>query len=198
LGIVCGAVSGSLECLEFDDRLTHEAFLELASASELGDVVAHIRGGYESQTPGGGYHWPYRCSEIAGNTKLARRPKMPEEMSHPEDKVKVLIETRGQGGFIVEWPSFGKVHPSGKPYKLLSGGFDTIATITPEERASLFELARTFDQMPKRGAQESHPKGNAKGEGKPGDDFNTRSEWGHILEPSGGPNRHRHRWRLGW
>jgi putative DNA primase/helicase len=195
LGIVCGTVSGNLECLEFDDRPTYEAFLELAHASGLGDVVDRVRKGYESQSPGDGFHWPYRCAEIGGNAKLARRPKMPEEMSHPEDKVKVLIETRGQGGFIVEWPSYGKVHPTGRPYVLLSGGFDTIATVTPEERATLFEMARSFDQLPAqtkpghvghaghvghvdRGSRE-------KNSSFPGADFNERGSWSDILHPHG-------------
>jgi hypothetical protein len=70
-------------------------------------------------------------------------------MADPNDKVKTLIETRGQGGFIILAPSHGPIHPSGQPYVLLQDGFETIATITPEERRSLFELARTFDQMPK-------------------------------------------------
>jgi putative DNA primase/helicase len=184
LGIVCGAVSGNLECLEFDDRPTYEAFLELAHDRGLTDVVARIREGYESQTPGDGIHWPYRCSKISGNTKLACRPKLPEEMSHPADNIAVLIETRGQGGFIVEAPSFGKVHPTGKPYRLLRGSFETITTITPEERAALFELARSFDQMPKPEADRSSPSTGEPG-GRPGDDFNAHGDWGHILVPKG-------------
>jgi putative DNA primase/helicase len=114
----------------------------LAHASGLGNLVEKIEEGYSEQSPSEGIHWPYRCSEINDNTRLACRPG-------GDGTVKILIETRGEGGYIIIAPSYGRVHPSGKPYVLFRGGVDTIATITPEERRSLFELARIFDHMPK-------------------------------------------------
>jgi hypothetical protein len=187
LGLVCGVASGNLEALEFDDLPTYQEYKQLAIASGLGDLVERIEAGYSEQSSSTGIHWLYRCSEIGGNTKLARRPKLPEEMTHPEDKVKVLIEIRGEDGFIITAPSYGRVHSTGQPYRLLRGGFDSIATITPEERADLFELARTFDQMPKRIVEESTNKGSDKSGVRPGDDFNARGDWRSILEP--------HNWR---
>src|SRR5262249_5183656 len=150
LGAVCGRVSGGLELLEFDDRPTYEVFKESAAAVGLGELVERIEAGYLEETPGGGIHWPYRCSEFAGNTKLARRAKRQEEMRDPHDRVKVLIEPRGEGGYVILAPSNGRVPPSGKPYRLLRGGPSTIATLTPEERADLWALARSFDQVPRR------------------------------------------------
>jgi hypothetical protein len=61
---------------------------------------------------------------------------------------KPLIETRGEGGYLVIAPSNGRVHPTGKPYVLRRGGLATIAEITPEEREALWALARSFDEMP--------------------------------------------------
>jgi hypothetical protein len=187
MGIVCGAVSGNLETTEFDDLPTYQEYKRLAITSGLGELVERIEAGYSEQSPSGGIHWLYLCSEIGGNAKLARRPKLPEEMAHPDDKVKVLIETRGQGGYIITAPTYGGVHESGQPYRLLRGGFDSIATITPEERADLFELARTFDQMPKRVVEGPTDKAAGKARVRPGDDFNARGDWSYILE--------RHRWR---
>src|SRR5918992_3641686 len=187
MGLICGAVSGNLETFEFDDQPTYLMFKALAIASGLGDLVARIEEGYSEQSPNG-IHWLTRCSEVGGNIKLARRLKRPEEMKDPNDKIKTLIETRGNGGFIITAPSYGKVHPTGQPYRLLHGGFDSIATITPEERAGLFELARTFDQMPRQIAPEPPDKGAGKSGGRPGDDFNARADWGHLLESHG--------WRL--
>ena len=95
----------------------------------------------------------------------------------------MLIETRGEGGYTIVAPSNGLVHPSGKPYVLRSGGVDTIATITSQERAALFTLARTFDAMPPKAQQKRtihKPPG-----GRPGDDFAARSIWPDILEPAG-------------
>jgi hypothetical protein len=59
------------QALEFDDHLTYERFKEVAQAASLADLVHRIESGYLGQSPSGGIHWFYRCSEISGNTKLA-------------------------------------------------------------------------------------------------------------------------------
>jgi putative DNA primase/helicase len=179
VGFVCGAISRGLELFEFDDRETYDRFREAAAGCGLGDLVGRLEGGYLEETPGGGVHWFYRCAEVRGNTKLARRPGKPAQ---------VLIETRGEGGFAVVAPSFGKVHPSGRPYRLLSGGVDSIASVTPAERDALWELARSFDEMPKMAFEPSRAKDTSDGEGegiRPGDDYNARTKWADILEPEG-------------
>ena len=122
-------------------------------------------------------HWFYRCTEIGGNTKLAVRPTGPGQVA-------TLIETRGTGGYVVAAPSNGRVHPSGKPYRLLRGGVATIAEITPAERADLWALARTFDETPKPPLRELTPE--LAGDGaRPGDGFAADTEWHAILEPHG-------------
>jgi putative DNA primase/helicase len=94
-GLVCGRISGNLECLEFEDPTVYEAYKTLAEATGLSDLVERIEAGYLEQSPSGGIHWLYRCLEISRNTKLARRPKTSEELAHPHDEIKTLIETRG-------------------------------------------------------------------------------------------------------
>ncbi len=182
---VMGPVSGNLECLEFDERDVLEAFLAAADGEGLAGVVERVRAGYEEETPGAGVHWPYRCAEIAGNTALARRPKRPEEMRNPADKTKIMIETRGIGGCMIAAPSYGTVHPTGKPYLLVRGGVGTIATITPEERAELFALARSFDRMPQPEIREHRGGSSSAGGTRPGDDLNLRVAWTDILQPHG-------------
>ncbi|MDQ3694143.1 MAG: bifunctional DNA primase/polymerase [Chloroflexota bacterium] len=184
IGYVCGAVSGNLEMLEFEDRSTCEAFVALARELGLGDLVRRIATGYAEETPGGGFHLLYRCTTIGGNTKLASRPKRPEERRDPEDKIAVKIETRGEGGYVVAAPSNGRVHPSGGAYRLVRGGVDTIATITPDMRADLFALARSLDELPPSPCEPRTLR--AEGDGtRPGDDFGARTEWRDILEPAG-------------
>lgn len=192
LGIVCGAVSGGLEMFEFEGRAVTEGiydeFLTAAEQSGLGRLVVQIATGYSESTPLGGIHWFYRCSQIQGNEKLARRPSTEEELAHsPLDRVKVLMETRGEGGYAVVAPSCGSVHASGVPWVLIEGGFESIITITPEERAELHRLARGFDQMPKpQPSSSSRPEFPSDGKRKrPGDDFNERTVWGDLLEPRG-------------
>ena len=185
LGLVCGKVSGNLECLEFDDPAVYGSYMVLAKARSLEGIVGRIEAGYLERSPSGGIHWLYRCPEISSNTKLARRPKRGEEMVHAEDRVKTLIETRGEGGYIIIAPSYGAIHPSGKPYVLLRGSLETVPAITTEERQALFDLARSFDQMPRLGIDEgtwrhSRPSGN-----RPGNVFNSRETWANVLTPHG-------------
>lgn len=187
MGFVCGATSGNLELFDFDDHAAYEQFRELAVAEGMGDLVERIEDGYLEETPSNGVHWLYRCSEISGNKKLARRLKRPEEQRDPNDKVKVLIETRGEGGYVVAAPSSGRVHSTGKPYRLLRGSVDLITSITPDERDKLWSLARTLDQMPVERFREPIP-ATARipsGTKRPGDDFNERASWAEILEPFG-------------
>ena len=108
-----------------------------------------ITGGYLERTPGGGYHVLFRSPHPSGATKLAQRPKRPDEKQHERDHWQVLIETKGEGGYVVAAPSNGTVHPSGGCYDLTRGGVGSIATITAEERDSLLAMARMLDQKPR-------------------------------------------------
>ena len=74
-------------------------------------------------------------------------------MPEPQ-RVKVLAETREEGGIIIVDPSRGSVHPSGKPYVRIRGGVTTIRTITPQDRALLYDSIRAFDEMPPQAHQE--------------------------------------------
>ncbi len=172
IGIITGAVSGNLEALDFDSHGAFESFIERARECGLGDLVERVRNGYEEHTPNG-VHLLTRCERIDGNLKLAQRA------DH-----KAVIETRGEGGFVVIAPSYGAVHPSGHPYVLVRGGFDSIVTITPEEREALHELARSFDELPRREYREPAPARPPRpnGELRAGDDFNARATWREVLD----------------
>jgi hypothetical protein len=182
MGIVCGPVSDGLELLEFEavavDDGTADAFAEACEHAGLGRVLARIVDGYTEQSAGGGIHLLYRCTSVDKNTKLARRPD--------GDKVQVLIETRGEGGFAVVAPSAGRTHPNGRAWKRAAATspiprFDTIARITPEERSELHRIARMFDEMPSRPIV--HPPAAAHSNGdRPGDRFNLSATWADVLE----------------
>jgi P4 family phage/plasmid primase-like protien len=119
-------------------------------------------------------------------------------------EIKCLLETRGEGGYAITAPSNGKVHPSGKGYILLKGGFDQVATITVREREELHRLARCLDEIYQeeleKGTQEpinfnqkkyesTNTQEKSKSETgddlKPGDDFNIRASWQDVLRPHG-------------
>lgn len=86
-------------------------------------------------TRSGGYHWIFKCDEIAGNQKFARNIDG-----------EVTFETRGKGGQIVTYPSKG--------YKIL-GKITNVQRISPTERDVIFRVARTMDEMQKEVVKES-------------------------------------------
>jgi hypothetical protein len=206
MGVVCGAVSGNLEMFELEGRAVDEGvfdeFLREADECGLGELIDRIRCGYEELSPSGGYHWLYHCEQISGNLKLAQRPATEEELAeNPKGRVKSLIETRGEGGYVITAPTPGEVHESGKPWVQRRGGFATIVTITAEERDDLHALARQFNTLPVKGAEPNQARtkaGNGRSQrakaappeaegapaaARPGDDFNQRATWKDVLEP---------------
>lgn len=202
LGLVCGSISGGLELFEFDCSVTYRRFKEAATSLGLGELVKRIEGGYLESTPGGGIHWLLYCQGTRECTKLARRHKTPDEYTdsdreavaaaeargHVHNPVKTLIETKDEGGFVIVAPSNGRVHPTGGAYILRRGGFDSIATVTPAELRSLWDLARSFDRMPEPvHAEPPEARAHKKAAGDwpdtvtPWDDYNARTDWGDLL-----------------
>jgi hypothetical protein len=141
MGVVCGAVSGNLEMLELEGRFMAELATEFArriSAAGLDLLFKRLTNGYHTVSPSTGRHFLYRVEgSIEGNTKLARDPNND-----------TLIETRGEGGFVVLAPSHGAVHPTGKAWRVKAGTFGGIPTLTTEERDALFAVCRSFDEGP--------------------------------------------------
>jgi hypothetical protein len=182
VGVICGKVSGNLEMLELEGRAVadkmHLDLKEMAGNAGLGEVWDRINNGYVEMTPSGGIHWLYRIDgEVPGNTKLARKPG-------DEDKVEVLAETRGEGGFVIVAPTNGTCHPSGGAWTMLVGSAKSIPTLTVAERQGLHQLFSTFDCVPKVEfvTEELAPKGVNL---TPGDDYNAKVTWEQVLEPLG-------------
>ncbi|MBF8187313.1 bifunctional DNA primase/polymerase [Nonomuraea sp. K274] len=208
LGVVCGAASGNLEFFEFEGRAVAENvahdFGTLADASGLGDLWRRVIAGYLDQSPSGGLRTFMRIDGApARNTRLASRPATPEELAeNPDHKIKVLIETRAEGGFVVVPPSGGRTHPDipGGVWTLLKGGFASIAAVTPAERDQLHRLAATLDQMPTAGEASAAPVSTLFSQPapawddedgiSPGTDYNARTTWDEFLAPRGWTRLH--------
>lgn len=143
MGTVCGTVSGNLEMFELEGRFMEKYpstdFKQRMTAAGLELLLARMSSGIATQSPSGGWHFLYRVADgtVDGNSKLAGTA----------DSL-TLIETRGEGGFVMLPPSHGTTHPSGKPWKLFKGGYASIPTITAEEREALFDVARSYDESP--------------------------------------------------
>ncbi|MDB4380675.1 bifunctional DNA primase/polymerase [Mariniblastus sp.] len=138
VGMVCGAVSGGLEVLDFDEEPdeTFAAFQKLVDHILIKLPIV--------ETPSGGYHVYYRCDEVAKNIRLA----MPKPLGDPsDDNSRPLIETRGEGGLIMSVLNDEFVHKTGGLYIQVAGPvLPEIPVITPEERAELWTAARSLDR----------------------------------------------------
>ena len=184
VGVICGAVSGGLEMVEFEGRAVaadlHHQAKDIAINSGLGEIWEILVNGYVEVTPSGGLHFLYRIADepVPGNTKLARRPG-------EGDGVDVLIETRGEGGFVVTAPSFGATHPSGAPWILIKGSPATIPMFSWEEREALHSIFKALDSMPQKEVVAAALTTKDSTSDKPGDIFNAQANWKEILEPHG-------------
>jgi hypothetical protein len=126
MGLVCGRVSGGLLVLDFDQdaSLIYPAWCErVGSVSRQLPVVE----------TGKGVHVYLRTAAPGGNRKLAL-----------DDAGRVLIETRGQGGYVLAPPS---LHPSGKRYGWRQGDHH-VPLLTKTELDQVLAAAAFFDARP--------------------------------------------------
>jgi len=170
LAIVCGAISGGLEVIDVDTKhdTTGSLWDELRGLLEdnLPELYSRL---VIAQTKSGGYHIYYRCSSIAGNLKLST--KLNRE---------VLIETRGEGGYVIAPPT--------PKYTYIQGEPGNIPTITPEEREIIFSIGKSFNEIPEEetkvkattSATTYNPTGLT-----PYEDYNQRGDVITLLESKG-------------
>lgn len=140
VGLVCGEISGGLELFEFEATAIEQGlltrFCEAMLAVGADELLNRITGGYTERSASGGLHFLYRCP-VTRTEKLASTP------DH-----RTLIETKGEGGYVIVAPSHGPVSPTGGAWEHQQGTLATIPTISPDERALLHRIARTLDQAP--------------------------------------------------
>ena len=194
IGVICGKVSGNLEMLELEGRACNGDVLDriVEACGEDVTFLWLLNEGYCEWTPSGGLHFLYRVSdhEVPGNTKVARRPASEEELAEkPTDKIKVLAETRGEGGYVVVAPSGGTVHATGDSWSVAAGAIGVIPTITWAQRQTMTQaMFDVLDEMPSEPQLFSRPSPASllsSGGDRPGDDFNARASWQLVLQPYG-------------
>ena len=181
VGIIAGSVSGGLEVIDFDKAGLFEQFAEEVERLQP-NLIARLP---QVRTPSAGMHLFYRCDKISGNQKLAQEPGIDERAG--KAKPETMIETRGEGGYVVAPGSPAACHETGRLYEHVAGtALTTIPKITPPEREILLRVARSFNTwMPETEVDDSSsscPKRPAD-ENSPGSAFNRDATWQSILEP---------------
>ncbi|MBK7377321.1 MAG: bifunctional DNA primase/polymerase [Chitinophagaceae bacterium] len=191
-------MSGNLEVIDIDEKYSLDGNLFKNYKRIISEVNKDLLKKLVVQkTPSGGHHLIYRCQHIEGNLKLAQRYTTPQEKNQTyleeiksgatkevalkraeNDKVRVLLETRGEGGQIVCYPSKG--------YEIIYGDYYSIHEITLDERETLINIARQFNEI----ITESRP--DKKVENRKGikglssfDDYNERGDVVSLLEKYG-------------
>jgi hypothetical protein len=168
-GVVSGRKSAVAELLEFETEAIYDSWVSVMTSqghSKLCNLLDLV-----VASPGGGRHLYYRhLDEPQGNQKLARGRTLVE--GHNGD---TLIETRGEGGYVLAPGSPASCHKSGKEYRLISGSFKRVPLLNIEQRAIVFAACRSLDERPVKAPAAPRPVHIvASGEGKPGDDFDER------------------------
>ena len=163
--IVAGAVSGNLECIDFD---AHGELYPAWKEKVAPEVFARL---VVERTPSGGLHVLYRCEEpVEGNRKLAQGMR--------EGKKTTLVETRGEGGLFLCAPTEG--------YVLLQGDYASLPVLSGEARQALLSAAVGMNEC----VDEIRPTEGTQGQDsaflvKPGDDWCARGDIRPVLMAHG-------------
>lgn len=133
IGIICGAPSNGLECLDFDNHFgdAKQILTKYLEIPEVAEVYRKHRLPIES-TQRGGFHLLFRCTKNDGNKKLAQR-------LNTDKRPEALIETRGEGGYFVAAPTPG--------YTVIRNDITQTATISEIERAILIDNAVSLNEF---------------------------------------------------
>lgn len=189
IGIVTGTISGNLLMLELEGRVTEQQRHDLAqlATDTIPDLWGRLDRTWTDGSPSGGTHYYIRLTLGDGetmprNTKIARTADG-----------EVLAETRGAGGFAVIAPTPGVFHATGQPWQTWRGGPATVETFTLDELDSITAVIHAaLDQTPVQPTTAEvnplwagQPRTSIEGDIKPGDDYETRTDWADILGPAG-------------
>lgn len=162
IGIKGGFESGNLEILDFDNHFGDAKIIlsEFINIPEVNEIYRKYNLPIES-TQSGGFHLLFRCENVGNNQKLASRPKWDEKTR--KFKPDCIIETRGNGGYIVAAPTKG--------YKVIRNNFTNLIKITDEEREILISNSKSFNEW-----VQNEKKDINEDKDKPGDYYNEQLE----------------------
>lgn len=193
IGLIMGQVSGNAEMLEIEgpSDLIAGRVSQLFDAARSFDVngdlglfelVERVYHGCSEVSAGGGLHIFLRITDapVPGNTKLAMKAD------------KVIAETRGEGGFVIVWPTPARTgHKPNEAYLLLPNAHPSrTAEVTVAEHQWLHAIFHDAFGGIEASVATVTPiqPGPAQPIGaglSPFDDYRQRTTWRDILEPAG-------------
>lgn len=196
IALICGEVSGNLECLDFDFKAAWFNDWKTLVVKESPELLARL---LNQRTQSEGKHIAFRCTEpIPGNQRLATdviQVKLSEthkkngkrffsfqkkelEVHEVDGKLFVYpcyIETRGQGGYFLAAPTSG--------YSITHGDFLDLPIISAQEREILINSARALNRKPPDPERIFYQSNNS--DQRPGDLYNEQADLRPLLEQAG-------------
>lgn len=180
IGLVCGAISGVI-VIDFDAPGLFDEWRTIVEdvAPGLLDHCVIV------QTPKGyGRHVYARRDAPEEGQKLARA-------IDDEGAIGTLIETRGEGNYVLAPGSPEACHPSGRTYEHVEGialtDLPAMDPIDDESFEVMIGVALSFNQYVSAAKTVGQKKAPPRlgGGVRPGDAFNERGSWEDILHPAG-------------
>ncbi len=134
IAVVCGRISGNLEIIDIDNKFEMaEQIYENITKKITDQRIDLLDKLVFEKSKNNGYHIIYRCNKVEGNQKLA----IYEDLDSGEKAT--VIETRGEGGYCIIYPSPG--------YQKIQKNILLVEEITEEERDYLFNLCKLYNNV---------------------------------------------------
>ena len=182
LAVIGGSVSGGLECLDFDDHLgcggVWRQWLDSVPVELIRPLPIY-------RTPGNGWRVCWHCDHPHNGAKLVLAKRPGQKNGKPTEEP--LVELLSNCVCLVPGGN-PHAHETGKPYIYTRKHLTDAPLITPEQRQTLIEAAKTFNQCPEPIRERSHARERFTASGAnwhAWDDFNLHAKWEDILEPHG-------------
>ncbi|MEI7425208.1 MAG: bifunctional DNA primase/polymerase, partial [Candidatus Staskawiczbacteria bacterium] len=181
-GLFSGPISGNVATLDFDEKWQiglYDAFYAKLSDEQKAYVDKCIK----NKTRNNGTHIICRTDTTQKSTDLAKglrlaKNKKPSRDHDAIEGMQTLIETRGEGNYVLIPPSPG--------YETLQGDLMSVPNIGDDMWEQLCDIARTFNEVTEEPETEyEHKQTNSSNADLPGNRFNEIATWKEILEPYG-------------
>jgi len=131
IAVVCGRISGNLECIDFDahNKDIQQVYDQWSTDSGVKDILTRNRV-YIERSKRGGIHLIYRYDREV-------KPQENRKLANWSDG-QSMIETRGEGGYVITAPTQG--------YTVLQGELTRLPELSIDERDYLISHAVNFNQ----------------------------------------------------
>jgi hypothetical protein len=127
VAIICGKISGNLECIDIDVK--NWPGIDALIFKTIADLYPNLWSKLRiHKSPSGGYHILYKSigRDVPGNMKLAKK----------SGQKGAALETRGEGGYVLAPPSMGYAVFKNNP----------IPIITWDERTAIIGICESFNE----------------------------------------------------